>query len=102
MYVKLPGWFKVPTPLGSYNPDWAIVVEREDGIKRLYYVVETKSTPLTEALRSAEKGKLECGEKHFGALTRAENPAHFMTAQTVKDVLLHNSQNTVSYTHLCV
>jgi len=42
VYAKLPGWFKVPTPLGSYNPDWAVLVEH-DGGEKLYVVVETKS-----------------------------------------------------------
>ncbi|MDP1465400.1 restriction endonuclease subunit R, partial [Klebsiella pneumoniae] len=39
LYAKLPGWFKVPTPLGSYNPDWAVLIEEEDA-QRLYFVVE--------------------------------------------------------------
>ena len=43
VYAKLPGWFKVPTPLGTYNPDWAVLVEK-DGAERLYFVVETKSS----------------------------------------------------------
>ena len=43
LYAKLPGWFKVPTPLGTYNPDWAVLVE-EDGSQHLYFVVETKSS----------------------------------------------------------
>ena len=42
VYAKLPGWFRVPTPLGPYNPDWAVLVEK-DGGERLYFVVETKS-----------------------------------------------------------
>ena len=41
VYAKLPPWFKVPTPLGSYNPDWAVVVE-DEGDEKLYFVVETK------------------------------------------------------------
>jgi type III restriction enzyme len=43
IYAKLPGWFKVPTPLGTYNPDWAVLVE-VDGDERLYFVVETKGS----------------------------------------------------------
>ena len=56
LYAKLPGWFKVPTPLGSYNPDWAVLVE-EDGTQRLYFVVETKSScfPTTYATRRAPR-----------------------------------------------
>lgn len=42
VYAKLPGWSKVPTPLGPYNPDWAVLVDK-DGSEQLYFVVETKS-----------------------------------------------------------
>ena len=41
VYAKLPWWFRVPTPLGSYNPDWAVLIEQDNG-ERLYFVVETK------------------------------------------------------------
>lgn len=47
VYAKLPGWFTVPTPLGSYNPDWAVLVEK-DGAERLYFVVQTKSGPFSD------------------------------------------------------
>jgi type III restriction enzyme len=67
VYAKLPGWFKIETPLGSYNPDWAVLVE-VDGQDRLYFVVETKGTPLAGALRSAEQAKIKCGQAHFDAL----------------------------------
>ena len=50
VYAKLPGWFKVPTPLGTYNPDWAVLVEK-DGSERLYFVVETKGSLFTDDLR---------------------------------------------------
>ena len=53
VYAKLPGWFQVPTPLGSYNPDWAMLVEK-DGTERLYFVVETKSSLFTDDLRDRE------------------------------------------------
>ena len=67
MYVKLPDWFKIPTPLGSYNPDWAVLIEN-DGTERLYFVVETKGSILAEDLRKKEVKKIECGEKHFEAI----------------------------------
>lgn len=67
LYAKLPGWFKVDTPLGSYNPDWAVVVER-DGEERLYFVVESKGSLFTDALRPTEKAKIDCGKEHFKAL----------------------------------
>lgn len=47
VYAKFPGWFQVPTPLGSYCPDWAVLVEM-DGAERLYFVVETKSSMFPE------------------------------------------------------
>ena len=67
VYAKLPSWFKIPTPLGTYNPDWAIVLE-VDGTDRLYFVVETKSSLWGDDLRIREQKKVECGEKHFKAL----------------------------------
>lgn len=67
LYAKLPGWFKVPTPLGTYNPDWAVLVE-EDGTQHLYFVVETKSSLFTDDLRDKESAKIECGKAHFTAL----------------------------------
>lgn len=67
MYVKLPDWFKIATPLGSYNPDWAVLIEK-DNIEKLYFVVETKGNILAEELRERENKKIECGGKHFAAL----------------------------------
>ena len=67
LYAKLPGWFKVDTPLGTYNPDWAVLIEI-NGQEKLYFVVETKSAPFTDALRPAEKAKIACGKEHFKAL----------------------------------
>ena len=86
LYAKLPGWFKVPTPLGSYNPDWAVLVE-EDGAQRLYFVVETKSSLFTEDLRDKESAKIECGRAHFHALAVGENPARYVVARSVGDLL---------------
>lgn len=67
VYAKLPAWFKIETPLGTYNPDWAVLVER-DGIERLFFVVETKGSLFTDALRPTEQGKIDCGKAHFKAL----------------------------------
>ncbi|WP_338432104.1 DEAD/DEAH box helicase family protein [Clostridium tyrobutyricum] len=67
MYIKLPHWFKVPTPLGSYNPDWAVLIEK-DNMEKLYFVVETKGNILAEELREREYKKIQCGHKHFAAL----------------------------------
>lgn len=67
LYAKLPAWFKVDTPLGSYNPDWAVVYEN-NGDKKLYFVVETKGSLFSDALRATEKAKIDCGRQHFKAL----------------------------------
>jgi type III restriction enzyme len=67
VYAKLPGWFKIDTPLGSYNPDWAVLVEM-DGEQRLYFVVESKGSLFSDALRPAEQVKIDCGREHFKAL----------------------------------
>jgi type III restriction enzyme len=73
LFVKLPGWFKVATPIGSYNPDWALVMEQVDAHgdpgPLLYLVRETKSTTVAEDLRGTENQKIHCGKRHFtGAL----------------------------------
>jgi type III restriction enzyme len=86
VYAKLPGWFKVPTPLGSYNPDWAVLVEK-DGAEHLYFVVETKSSLFTDDLRDKESAKIECGKAHFKALAVGDNPARFEVARTLADLL---------------
>jgi type III restriction enzyme len=86
VYAKLPGWFKVPTPLGTYNPDWAVLVET-DGAERVYFVVETKSGLFVDDLRIREDRKVQCGEAHFRALTVGDGPARFVKAVTLDDVL---------------
>ena len=69
LYVKLPGWFTVPTPIGEYNPDWAIVLEKkneDDEIEDVLYLVrETKGTRNLDELRPDEKRKILSGKKHF-------------------------------------
>jgi type III restriction enzyme len=61
-YFKLPFWFKIETPLGTYNPDWAIVFEND---KRIYFVAETKGTTRLDDLTPNEQDKIKCGRKHF-------------------------------------
>ena len=66
LYVKLPAFFKVPTPIGTYNPDWAIVVDYpDDEGQRLYLVRETKGTTNLDDLRPDERRKIKCGKRHF-------------------------------------
>lgn len=89
VYAKLPGWFTVPTPLGSYNPDWAVLVEKDD-TERLYFVVETKSGLFSDDLRDKERAKIDCGKAHFKALEEGcENPAHYIKASSVNDLLTY-------------
>jgi type III restriction enzyme len=86
VYAKLPGWFVVPTPLGGYNPDWAVVVEK-DGEGRLYFVVETKSSGFIDDLRDKERARIECGKAHFKALRVKEDAVRYLVATTVDEVL---------------
>ena len=66
-FAKLPAWFKISTPLGSYNPDWAILFDI-DGERKLYFVVETKGNVDDAYLRPVEREKIHCGRAHFRAL----------------------------------
>lgn len=87
VYAKLPPWFKVPTPLGSYNPDWAVVVENE-GEEKLYLVVETKGSIWWDDLRHLEGAKIKCGERHFEEIaTDTENPARYIKSTDVDGMM---------------
>ncbi len=87
VYAKLPAWFKVPTPLGSYNPDWAVVVE-DGGEEKLYFVVETKGSIWWDDLRHLEGAKIKCGEKHFDELAKeTENPARYIKSTGVDGMI---------------
>ena len=68
VFVKLPKWFKVDTPVGTYNPDWAIVKRDGEDEKRLYLVRETKGSKDLSKLRPDERDKIRCGTKHFETL----------------------------------
>jgi len=65
LFVKLPSFFKIETPIGTYNPDWAIVKHDDNTI---YLVRETKGTKDFEKLRNSEADKIKCGRKHFEAI----------------------------------
>ena len=85
LYVKLPGWFKIPTPLGTYNPDWALVIE-DNGEEHIYFVVETKSKHI--GLGNEEDAKITCGNAHFISLKdQMNNPARYMRSTNINDVL---------------
>lgn len=86
LFAKLPSWFKVPTPLGSYNPDWAVLVNTGAG-ERVYFVVETKGSLLSDDLRAVENAKIECGKRHFKAIQRQEGEPTYIQARNLADVL---------------
>ncbi|MGA2617128.1 MAG: DEAD/DEAH box helicase family protein [Thermoguttaceae bacterium] len=65
LFVKLPAWFEIDTPVGKYNPDWAVL--KHDN-QTLYLVRETKSTKDFLKLRTSEADKVRCGQKHFETL----------------------------------
>lgn len=67
LFVKLPPWFKIETPIGTYNPDWAIVKHQDH--EKVYFVRETKGdTFKAKGGRAGEAEKIHCGRKHFEAL----------------------------------
>ena len=86
VYAKLPRWFQVPTPLGPYTPDWAVLIEDEAG-ERLYLVVETKGSAFLDDLRNAERAKVACGKAHFEALRAGESPARYRIVHTADELL---------------
>jgi type III restriction enzyme len=67
MFFKLPSKFKIETPIGTYNPDWAVYMDR-NGEQKLYFVLETKGTLRLDDLRTPERQKIHCGKRHFAAL----------------------------------
>jgi type III restriction enzyme len=72
LFVKLPDWFTVPTPIGAYNPDWAILFERRDAFgepkETLYLVRETKGTTDPEQRRGTENMRIDCARRHFATI----------------------------------
>jgi type III restriction enzyme len=72
LFVKLPDWFVVPTPIGEYNPDWAVVFWVQDAFgevrEKLYLVRETKGTLDEEELRGMESMRIACARRHFDAV----------------------------------
>ncbi|MBF0585404.1 DEAD/DEAH box helicase family protein [Prosthecochloris sp. N3] len=67
VYAKLPKGFQIPTPVGNYNPDWAISF-KEGSVKHIYFVAETKGTMSTLQLRGIEERKIDCARKFFARL----------------------------------
>lgn len=68
VYVKLPKGFYISTPVGKYNPDWAIAF-KEGSVKHIYFIAETKGSLSTLQLRDIEKAKIKCAKEHFRAIS---------------------------------
>lgn len=68
VYVKLPSGFYISTPVGKYNPDWAIAFY-EGTVKHIYFIAETKGSMSSMQLRDIEKGKIHCAKEHFKAIS---------------------------------
>jgi len=68
LFFKLPDWFKIETPLGTYNPDWAIVKEDATGQNKVYLVRETKGTTQWLKIPEIQRRKIQCGKAHFKAV----------------------------------
>jgi len=68
LYIKLPGGFYINTPVGKYNPDWAIAFEEGD-VKHVYFVAETKGSLHDMQFRNIEKAKISCAREHFKAIS---------------------------------
>ncbi len=96
VYAKLPGGFTIPTPLGSYNPDWAIAF-KEGSVKHLYFVAETKGSMSEMQLREIEKTKIACAKKFFVALGEKGTEYHvtYKKVSSYSDLLCAvNSRDT--------
>jgi len=79
LFIKLPPWFKVETPVGTYNPDWAIVRDYDE---KVYLVRETKGTKDELMLRGTEWMKIQCGKAHFASL--GVDYAHVVKADEIR------------------
>lgn len=68
VYTKLPRGFYINTPMGHYNPDWAVVFKEDSGVKHVYFIAETKGSTLDVDLRPVEQAKINCAKKHFQSI----------------------------------
>ena len=86
LFVKLPQWFVVETPVGEYNPDWAVVLEERDTQgkirEKLYLVRETKFVTNLDNLRPSEKHKIKCAEEHFKTID-----VNFKTIKSFQEIV---------------
>ena len=87
VYAKLPKGFYIPTPVGNYSPDWAIVFH-EGSVKHIYFIAETKGSMDSMELREIEKIKIKCAEKCFNANSNSQVRYHQVDSfDTLMDVM---------------
>lgn len=90
IYAKLPRGFQIPTPMGNYAPDWAIVFH-QDKVKHIFFVAETKGSLDSEELRGIEDGKISCAKKLFSSIrTRDIHYEHVSKYQDLMDIVMRN------------
>ena len=89
MYAKLPRGFLIPTPVGDYNPDWAIAFTEGD-IKHVYFVAETKGSMSSMVLNEIEKTKIKCARKFFDEINKQFKP------KNVKYDVVDNFENLMN------
>ncbi|WP_333878466.1 restriction endonuclease [Methylobacter sp.] len=71
VYAKLPRGFFIPTPVGDYNPDWAISFKKGE-VKHIYFIAETKGSMSAMELREIEQCKIKCAKKFFNKITSGQ------------------------------
>ena len=87
VYAKLPKGFSIPTPVGNYSPDWAIVFY-EGTVKHVYFIAETKGTMESLSLRPIEQAKIKCARKLFNYLSTSKVKYHDVDSyQTLLNVM---------------
>lgn len=86
LFFKIPSRFKIDTPIGTYNPDWAVYMEKEEA-QKLYFVLETKGSLNESDRRNTENLKIHCGEEHFKSL---ENGIEYHVATNWKNFRINH------------
>ena len=86
LYAKLPSTFLIDTPIGNYNPDWAVVLNTDEG-EKVYFVAETKGTDNINDLKGSEQKKILCGRLHFKVLDTGINYKVVKELKGLKDLI---------------
>lgn len=86
VYAKLPNGFKIPTPVGDYNPDWAITF-KEGNVKHIYFVAETKGSISTMEFRDVEKAKMDCARRFFNSINPGDDSIKYDVVSNYEQLL---------------